>query len=203
GIRRELTVGLMVGVAAWAAGLLSQQLWSPLAWLTLESVHALLSVLASDPVASIEMSIVGTSRFYVEVAPVCSGIEGMGLMVIFVGAYLYSQRERLSWPLSFVLLPLSALLAWVLNVVRVTALVAIGTWWSPEVALGGFHSNAGWVVFALTALLTVHRLESGGTFRLQKAPAPGPGPSSAPPPTPAQSAPEDSIPGPPTTTGST
>src|SRR5690606_36143992 len=56
---------------------------------------------------------------------------------------------------------------------------------------------------ALTALLTVHLVESGGTFRLQKAPAPGPGPSSAPPPTPAQSAPEDSLPGPPTTTGST
>ncbi|HXS16241.1 MAG TPA: hypothetical protein VN764_03580, partial [Polyangiaceae bacterium] len=75
GLRRELAIGLGVGVVAWAAGMGSRLLWKPLAWLTLELVHALLTLFMPDPVASIEQSLVGTSRFFVEVAPECSGIE--------------------------------------------------------------------------------------------------------------------------------
>lgn len=168
GLRREFGLGLLIAVLAWAAGLLAQALWEPLAWLTLELVHALLTQIASDPVASIEQALVGTSRFYVTVAPVCSGVEGIGLMLTFVGAYLYIQRSELKWPRSFWLLPLATLLVWLLNVVRVTALIAVGTWYSPAVALGGFHSKAGWVFFTLIALGTVffvqrsNSLHSGG-----------------------------------------
>lgn len=178
-LRRELAVGIGVGVLAWGAGLFSRRLWQPAAGLTLEVVHALLTLLASDPVASIEDAIVGTSRFYVEVAPVCSGVEGVGLMLIFVGAFLLGRRRELRWPQAAVLLPLAALTAWSLNVVRVTALIAVGTWVSPSVALGGFHSKAGWIFFTITALGSVwvaqrwpwlHREESGAA--VSRAPSP-------------------------------
>lgn len=155
GLRRELSVGLGVGVLAWGAGMFSRVLWRPAASLTLEIVHALLTVLASDPVASLEDAIVGTSRFYVEIAPVCSGVEGVGLTLIFVGAFLLGQRRELRWPRAAVLLPLAALTAWSLNIVRVTALIAVGTWVSPSIALGGFHSKAGWLFFTITALGSV------------------------------------------------
>lgn len=166
GLWRQLAIGLFVSSAAWAFGLLSRRLWEPLAWLTLELVHALLTVIATDPVASIEQSLVGTSRFYVEVAPACSGIEGIALMLIFVGAYLFMQRRELLWPRSLILLPLSVIFVWLLNTVRVTALIAVGTWYSPEVALGGFHSKAGWVFFALSALGTVYLVQQWKAFRV-------------------------------------
>src|SRR5690606_24192251 len=104
GLYRELGCGLLVGGLAWASGMVARLLWEPLAWLTLELVHALLTVMVSDPVASIEHALVGTSRFYVNVAPVCSGIEGVGLMLIFVGAYLYVERRELLWPRSLIVL---------------------------------------------------------------------------------------------------
>lgn len=174
GLYRELGFGLFVGGLAWASGMVARLLWEPLAWLTLELVHALLTVMVSDPVASIEHALVGTSRFYVNVAPVCSGIEGVGLMLIFVGAYLYVERRELLWPRSLIVLPLSALGVWLLNVVRITALIAVGTWFSPEVALGGFHSKAGWVFFTLSALGVVFWVQHSRLFRRAAAPLPPP-----------------------------
>jgi len=165
GLRRELAIGLGVGVVAWAAGMGSRLLWKPLAWLTLELVHALLTVFMPDAVASIEQSLVGTSRFFVEVAPECSGIEGVGLMLTFMLAYLYVQRAELRWPRSWLLVPVSAVFIWLLNVVRVTALIAVGTWWSPDVALGGFHSKAGWLFFVMSSLLTVYFVQRSPAFR--------------------------------------
>jgi len=41
---------------------------------------------------------------------------------------------------------------WLANVLRIVALVLIGTWWSPAVAAGGFHSIAGWLAFNAVAL---------------------------------------------------
>ena len=45
-----------------------------------------------------------------------------------------------------------------------TALVAVGTWGSPEVALGGFHSKAGWVFFTIAALGGVRLAQRRGFF---------------------------------------
>ncbi len=154
-IRSALLLGVGVGVVAWGMGLAAQVIWQPLAWLTLELVHALLTVISPDPVASVADSLVGTSRFYVHVAPVCSGVEGIGLMIAFVATFFYLERGQLRWPRALLLLPIAIVGTWLLNAVRLTALIVIGTWVSADVALGGFHSKAGWVFFTAMALGTI------------------------------------------------
>jgi exosortase E/protease (VPEID-CTERM system) len=50
---------------------------------------------------------------------------------------------------------------WIANVLRITALIVIGTELSPDIAVGGFHSQAGWITFTLVALGLIaisHRL---------------------------------------------
>jgi exosortase E/protease (VPEID-CTERM system) len=50
---------------------------------------------------------------------------------------------------------------WVLNVLRITALILIGNAGAPEIAIGGFHSQAGWIGFngaALAFALAARRL---------------------------------------------
>ena len=47
------------------------------------------------------------------------------------------------------LFPIGALAVWLANAIRITALVALGTSFSPAVAQGGFHSQAGWIAFLL------------------------------------------------------
>ena len=153
--RRALALGLVVGSLALVAGLLAQVIAAPFIRATLEVGHAILTVLASDPVASVETAEVGTARFYISIAPVCSGIEGLGLMAAFLGVFLYVERRTLRWPRAWLLLPLALAATWLLNVVRVVTLIAIGTWISPEIALGGFHSKAGWLFFTLVALAAV------------------------------------------------
>jgi membrane protease YdiL (CAAX protease family) len=96
--RAALVVGLVVGVLALGAGLLAQVIAAPFIRATLEVVHAILTVLASDPVASVETAEVGTARFFISIAPVCSGIEGLGLMAAFLGVFLYVERRTLPGP---------------------------------------------------------------------------------------------------------
>jgi exosortase E/protease (VPEID-CTERM system) len=79
----------------------------------------------------------------------------MGLIVAFLSAYLWLQRRRLRFPYALALVPLGAVAAWVANVPRLVALVAIGNSWSRSVALGGFHSQAGWIAFIAVAFAIV------------------------------------------------
>jgi exosortase E/protease (VPEID-CTERM system) len=74
---------------------------------------------------------------------------------VFALGYLYRSRAELRFPRSLVLLPLAVALAWAANVVRIASLVAVGAWVSPEVAYGGFHSKAGWILFCVLALALV------------------------------------------------
>ncbi len=96
--------------------------------------------------------IVGTERFAVTIAPACSGYEGLGLIGVFLLVFACAFRARLRFPHALLLFPVGFAIVWLLNAARIATLVAIGTSWSAEIALGGFHSQAGWLVFNFVAL---------------------------------------------------
>jgi exosortase E/protease (VPEID-CTERM system) len=104
---------------------------------------------------------VGTAAFAVRIAPACSGFEGVGLFWVFATVYLWLFRNRLHFPHALALIPVGTILIWLCNALRIAALVAVGTWGSATVALGGFHSQAGWLTFLAITLGLVagsHRL---------------------------------------------
>ena len=68
--------------------------------------------------------------------------------------------------------------AWTLNVIRIAALIVIGDSVSPELALGGFHSQAGWLAFNAIALGLVVLAHRSRVFSAA-APAHGPNPAAA------------------------
>jgi exosortase E/protease (VPEID-CTERM system) len=70
-------------------------------------------------------------------------------------AYLVVFREQFRFPHVLLLLPIAVLAVWAFNVVRIVALILVGHVWSSEIAMGGFHSKAGWVFFCGVALGTV------------------------------------------------
>ena len=147
-----LLAGVLVGIAAWNAGRAAEYLWKPLGGLTVHSVAQVVSWLFPDPVSIPSRFLVGTSHFQVRVAPICSGFEGIGLMLVLQSAWLIALRRELRFPNALVLIPLGVAVAWVANVFRIVGLIAIGSRWSPSLALGGFHSKAGWVLFCGAAL---------------------------------------------------
>jgi len=164
-----LAVGLVVGIAAAGAGQLTRLLWLPLARCTLDAVHALLGLACTDLVYQPSRFVVGTKAFAVEIAPQCSGYEGIGLVCGFLGAYLWFCRRQLRFPQAWLLLPLGTAAIWLANVARIAALVAVGTWLSADVALGGFHSQAGWLGFIAVVLGLVILAQKSPFFRREDA----------------------------------
>ena len=68
----------------------------------------MLSAIYPDVVALPERLIVGTSSFRVKIAPECSGLEGVGLILAFLSIYLFLFRKDLRFPAALILLPIGA-----------------------------------------------------------------------------------------------
>jgi exosortase E/protease (VPEID-CTERM system) len=133
-------------------GLLVQNLWEPFAGGTLRLSALLLSLIYPAMTYDPAQGLVGSNAFMVEIYPVCSGYEGIALVTVFVSTYLWLFRKELPFPRALALFPIGIVSIWLTNVVRVTALIVIGTSVSPEVAGRGFHSQAGWIAFTLVTL---------------------------------------------------
>jgi exosortase E/protease (VPEID-CTERM system) len=149
---RITLAAISIGVVASVSGYLTLRSWEPLSRLTLEVAHGLLGIFFRETVYRPDELIVGADSFSVRIAPTCSGYEGIGLIWVFLGVYLWVSRRDLRFPQALLLLPLGTAFVWLANAIRIAALVAVGVWVSPTVALDGFHSNAGWLAFNLVGL---------------------------------------------------
>src|SRR4029077_19809469 len=124
----------------------------------------LLRLLCAETVYDPVLLNVGTVSFTVEIGPGCSGYEGIGLFWTFIGIYLWLFRKDLCFPQAFLLIPLGTALMWFCNVLRIAGLIALGTYGSRAVALGGFHSQVGWLAFIAVALGLVAGSQRLGFF---------------------------------------
>lgn len=149
-------LAVVLGVSALAPVLAVQlqPIWDleTISALTFDAVTWLVDSAGYDLHADPVLKIIGTDDFAISVAPVCSGIEGIALVTIFVSLYLWLFRAELRFPRALLLYPLGIAASAVLNVVRISALLILGIEGQPDLAIGGFHSHAGWVMFTLVAL---------------------------------------------------
>jgi exosortase E/protease (VPEID-CTERM system) len=141
-----------LGVTALGVGKLSEGLWFPLRKITFALSSSALGLFVPDPVSDAGKLAFGTRGFVVDIAPLCSGYEGMGLTAVFLLAALWFFRDRLRFPRAWWLLPAGAAVSFLANIARLVALVLVGTYVSPEIGQGGFHSYAGTLLFCGLAL---------------------------------------------------
>ncbi len=144
--------GCAVGLIAWQIGTATRSLWSPLARATFGLVSALLGLTGAEVISDPHELSIGTTTFAVQIAPECSGYEGIGLIVVFLAAYVTLFRRYLRFPHVLLLFPAGVVLIWLANAVRIALLLLIGSAGGQAVALGGFHSQAGWLAFNCLAL---------------------------------------------------
>ena len=147
-----LLAGSVVGVAALGIGDSTGMLWHALHSLTFRSAERVLHLFSQDVVCDPETYELGIGSFSVSIAPVCSGFEGIGLTWAFLGAYLLLFRKELRFPHALILIPIGTVVIWSFNVLRIVLLVLLGASGRPDVALGGFHSQAGWLAFNFVSL---------------------------------------------------
>jgi exosortase E/protease (VPEID-CTERM system) len=162
--RGLIAISVAAGALAWLAGVASGALWDLLRKLTLDTVYLMISPFTQDIGYAPEDAIIGVGEFFVVVAPECSGLEGIGLIVVVLAVYLWSARSRLFFPRALWLVPAGVALVWVGNAMRIALLLAVGVHISPEIALSGFHSKAGWIFFCAIALALIGYVERSPVF---------------------------------------
>ncbi len=147
----------LFGLAALLPGLvvLLGPLWyqQVLTDITFIAVVVLLSLFSARITVDPGVHVIGADDFLVMVADSCSGIEGFVLITVFLALFaaLFSASLRLKrfW---LVIWPLALVTSWVFNVLRITGLILIGAHLSPELAVNGFHSFAGWLMFSALSI---------------------------------------------------
>ncbi len=152
GTARLWFCAVAAGVLACVAGNAGRLLWSPATRVTFGLVKVLLGLFLPLVVSNPAAMSIGSPAFHVEIAPACSGLEGMGLMLVFTTAWLCLFRKEFRFPRALLLIPAGLAVMFLLNAVRIAALILIGNAGAQEVALGGFHSQAGWIAFTAVTL---------------------------------------------------
>ena len=150
----------LTGLLAWCLRFPMQSFWdssrtSPgriLQILTFHSAKVVLRLFLPDIYADAPTFIIGTPRFSIFVAEACSGLEGLGLVFAFTVIWLWYFRKESRFPQALLLVPCALITVWILNILRISILVLIGNAGYGEVAMVGFHSQAGWIAFTAVAL---------------------------------------------------
>lgn len=148
-------VALALGLLSWRAAAAAEGLWGVLSAGTLRAVAWLLRLLSFQVTTDPAANLIGVGDFSVLIAPICSGVDGLGLVLLFQATWLSMARSRLRLGRALVLLPLGAVAALVANVLRLTTLVLVGASGRQELAFGGLHSKLGWILFIALALASV------------------------------------------------
>ena len=145
------------GLAAWSSVKVSWSLWNNssvrfVSDITFRMVELLLRPFLADMAVDRAQMMIGTPRFTVQIGDACSGLEGIGLIVVFSVIWLVLFRSECRFPRALLVIPGGIAIVFLLNAVRIASLILIGNAGAPEIALGGFHSQAGWIGFNLVAL---------------------------------------------------
>ena len=129
----------------------SQLLWGPAAALTFKLVGWMARPFSPSLSVDAATLTLITPVFSVQVSEICSGLEGVGLMLVFCTAWLWYFRREYIFPRALIILPIAVLIIFLLNAVRIAAILLIGAAGHQGVAAVGFHSQAGWIAFNLAA----------------------------------------------------
>lgn len=151
---------ILAGLGAWLLVGPSQSLWQTsgagfgniVQTATFDSVRSIIHFILPETTANATSCTIITSRFSLEIAHACSGLEGLGLIFAFTSIWLWYSRKNCRFPQALLLVPLGLGCIWILNVVRLCMLFFFGYFGHEEVAEVGFHTQFGWIAFTAVAL---------------------------------------------------
>lgn len=129
--------------------------WPLLTDVTFTSVVRLLSLLPGELTVDRSDFVLGLDDFVVRVGEPCSGLQGFALILLMLTGYLMLYRDRLRMPHALLLLPVGLAASFLLNILRIAMLIWLGARVSPELAMDGFHSHAGWLLFTLLSFALI------------------------------------------------
>jgi exosortase E/protease (VPEID-CTERM system) len=150
----------VAGMAGWWLGTQVRLLWSvtmtvqsgTMQRATLHAVNAVLCHFIPNLIVDPVNFSIGTPRYLITIAGGCSGVEGLGLVLMFTSLWLWVYRKETRFPQALLLVPGALVCIWLLNIARLCALVFIADAGASGAVLDGFHAQAGWISFIVIAL---------------------------------------------------
>ena len=152
-------LAVAVGALAWRTAAGAEELWGVLSDTTLRGAALLLRLVSTDVRVGPDPDLIAVRDFRVFVTHVCSGADGLGLVVLLQATWIALARERLLVSRALLLIPLGIALAFGANVIRIAALLWVGGSGHAALAAGGLHSKLGWILFIGIALGTIAMAE--------------------------------------------
>lgn len=165
----NLVAAAAAGLLTWAAVEASQNSWHQLSAATLNGAYGLLRLYEPDAYMDAATRVLGAGGFHVTIDAPCSGYEGIGLVLVMLSLYIFAFRRELRFPTVLALLPVGAATIWLLNLLRLSLLVSMGAHVSPDIAMNGFHSQAGWIMFLVVTISFMAIAHAAPIFRKQAA----------------------------------
>jgi exosortase E/protease (VPEID-CTERM system) len=139
---------------------------------TFSSVKRLLHIFYPQVITVPGTVVLGTPRFHVQIAGECSGIEGLALTLMFTVGWLLFARRELRLTRALLMVPAALTLSWLLNLLRIASLIALGDAGYPDIAVNGFHSEAGWILFNIVTITFLLIVQNVRWLRKDSAPTP-------------------------------
>lgn len=174
------TLAPLLGLAAampWVARAI-QPIWE-IEWIrdaTFRAVVWLIEGMGYAVTSDPQTKVIGSDSFAIAVDKACSGVEGFALVTLFVSLYLGLFRHDMRFPRALILYPVGLAASALFNVLRITLLLVIGLEGNPDLAVGGFHSRAGWMMFTLVAIGIILLAQAVPALRRPTGPARMPAP---------------------------
>ncbi len=93
--------------------------------------------------------LINASGFATVIGPPCSGIFSMVLFTALFSFVYWLDKDKINGKKALTAYIIGVAGAFMINLLRLIALLIIGAKWSPKLAVGLFHTNAGWILFAV------------------------------------------------------
>ena len=137
---------------------------------TYNGVTWLLGYFYPHLVMDVPTRVIGTERFQVIVSSSCSGIEGVVLVLLLTLSWIVYRRRELRVGRALLLAAAATCIVWILNLIRIALLIAIGDAGYPDMAVHGFHSEAGWIAYNGVSIVFLVLAERTQWLRRSSAP---------------------------------
>jgi len=146
--KREIVLSAGLAIAFFLFLTIVYALWQPLAAIVLYCVHNLLMFSGLQAVVVPPNTLI-FDKFGITVAEYCSGIESIALFTSLYALVGLLDWKRLNVRRYIITFPFALIMLFMLNIVRVYALIMAGYYINTEIAFSLFHTYAGMIFFIL------------------------------------------------------
>jgi len=146
--KRELGITAVLFGMFLAFSYLVQNSWKLLSYTITKTLYFFLSLTFSNA-RLINNETIGVGSFVVNIGKVCSGVESILLFTVLYILIFIVDKDKLDMKKMLLVFVPGIIGDFFTNILRIYLLMLVGIFYSPKLAIGIFHTNAGWVLFIL------------------------------------------------------